>query len=79
MLHMLAIPLFLLALVHGTGAGADAETGWALALYLTTGLSVLWLMGYRLLRWNRRAETASAIPSEPPIDRFSPHSQWRRL
>jgi predicted ferric reductase len=75
-LHMLTLPLFLLALAHGIGAGTDSERLWALALYLTTGLSVLWLLVYRLLRWNRRAETAAAPSGAPPFDRLSPQTRW---
>jgi predicted ferric reductase len=77
-LHMLAFPLFLQALAHGIGTGSDSESIWALSLYLTTGLSVLWLVVYRLLRRNRRAETAIASPSAPPLDRFAPQTRGRQ-
>jgi sulfoxide reductase heme-binding subunit YedZ len=71
-LHLLAFPLYVLALAHGAGAGADRNAPWAFALYLTTGSLALWLTAYRLLRWNRRAERAPTAPSPPPFDRFAP-------
>jgi methionine sulfoxide reductase heme-binding subunit len=76
-LHMLAFPLYALALAHGIGAGSDTGANWSTVLYLGTGLSVLWLMAYRLLRWNRRYETAPVQPGAPPFDRFSPHPRLR--
>ncbi|WP_441295857.1 hypothetical protein, partial [Salmonella enterica] len=49
-LHWLTFPLYLLALLHGLGAGSDTRTPWMGALYLATGSTVVLLTSYRLLR-----------------------------
>lgn len=49
-IHFLSFAMFLLALLHGLGSGTDTKTGWAVALYLMTGGSVLFLTLYRVLR-----------------------------
>jgi sulfoxide reductase heme-binding subunit YedZ len=69
--HMLAFPLYVLALAHGIGAGSDTNQPWATALYFTTGLSVLFLTLHRLLRWNKRWQTASPVSPSPPFERFA--------
>ena len=57
-LHWLTFPLYVLALVHGVGAGSDSTTPWMGALYLATGSAVVLLAGYRLLRGGARAPVA---------------------
>lgn len=56
-LHWLTFPLYLLALAHGVGAGSDTRTSWMGALYLVTGLAVVLLVTYRLLRAGEREFT----------------------
>lgn len=60
-LHYAAFPLWLLALVHGVGAGSDSGRPWAIVLYLATTATVVFLSLYRLLRIGRRAQ-----PPVPP-------------
>ncbi len=48
-LHYTTFILFYLALAHGLLAGTDAQTPWALALYLSTGLVTYALTVYRIL------------------------------
>lgn len=69
--HMLAFPLYLLALAHGIGAGSDTGESWAAAMYLSTGLTVLFLTLHRLFRWNKRWQTASPAASQPAFERFA--------
>jgi predicted ferric reductase len=48
-IHMLSFLMFVMALVHGLGAGTDAGTSWASSIYWVTGASVLFLTIYRVL------------------------------
>jgi DMSO/TMAO reductase YedYZ heme-binding membrane subunit len=47
--HFLAFAVFVLGALHGIGAGTDTGQPWALALYGSTILAVLVLLGWRLL------------------------------
>lgn len=54
-LHVSSLPLWLVALAHGIGAGSDNSSNlWAGAFYVVTTGAVLYLMLYRLLRLNAR-------------------------
>lgn len=70
-LHWLTFPLYLLALLHGLGAGSDARTPWLGALYLATGSAVVLLASYRLLRAAPRTPAAgsAARPARPTVVR----------
>lgn len=69
-LHWLTFPLFGLGLAHGLGAGSDSGTVWAQTIYLGTGLSVIWLAGYRALRGRARARPQPrTLPA--PVDRMA--------
>lgn len=48
--HYLNFAVWLLALVHGIGAGTDTRTAWALALYALSAGSVAALTAWRVLR-----------------------------
>ena len=61
-LHWLTFPLYLLALLHGVGAGSDTRTPWMAAIYLATGSAVVLLASYRLLRGGARAPVAGSAP-----------------
>lgn len=54
LLHYATFGAFVLALAHGIGAGADTGAGWALFLYAGTGVAVLYLVVYRVLRGSAR-------------------------
>jgi sulfoxide reductase heme-binding subunit YedZ len=58
--HWLAFPLYGLALLHGLGAGTDAQTPWMEAVYLTTGSLVVLFSCYRLLRRGSRARGSAS-------------------
>jgi predicted ferric reductase len=62
-IHWLSFLMFVMALVHGLGAGTDAATGWASSFYWATGSSVLFLTVYRVLV--RRLAEAPARGARP--------------
>ena len=59
-LHWLTFPLYALALLHGVGAGSDTGTPWMGGLYFATGLTVVLLASYRLLRGGARSSAAGS-------------------
>src|SRR4051794_2367524 len=48
-IHALSFSLFLMTLIHGVQSGTDGSSTWAMALYVTTGGSVLFGTIYRIL------------------------------
>ncbi len=48
-IHLASFLLFSLALAHGISAGSDSGSGWAQAIYWSTGGSLLFLTIYRVL------------------------------
>jgi sulfoxide reductase heme-binding subunit YedZ len=76
-LHWLTFPLFGLGLAHGFGAGTDSGTPWARAIYLLTGLSVVWLAGYRAARGPARVRPPETAPRRP-LDRLAAAGQTGR-
>lgn len=68
-LHLLAVPMFMLSLLHGLLAGSDSARPWMFAMYMVTGLITLFLVivrgltvGYRPTR-----ETKEGIAVTPPV------------
>ncbi len=59
-LHWLTFPLYLLALLHGVGAGSDARTSGMGVLYFVTGGAVVLLVSYRLLRAMERSRVPAS-------------------
>ena len=74
MIHLLSYGMFLLALVHGLGAGTDSTTLWAGIMYWATGGVVLFLTVYRILV--TRAQPRRAAPAAQP--RPETARQWSR-
>jgi methionine sulfoxide reductase heme-binding subunit len=68
--HLLAVPAFSLALLHGLLAGSDGGRPWMLTLYASTGAITLFLVLVRGLtareRPARRAATRAAIEEREP-------------
>jgi methionine sulfoxide reductase heme-binding subunit len=68
-LHLLAVPMFTLSLLHGLFAGSDSGRPWMFAMYVGTGLITLFLVivrgltvGYRPTREPReRVATVSTV------------------
>lgn len=52
-IHYLSFAVFLLTLLHGILAGTDTPTLWAQALYGISGVSLLGLLIYRIVRTRR--------------------------
>jgi predicted ferric reductase len=75
MLHYATLAAFLLAFLHGVGAGSDSDGAWAPYLYAATGLAAFNLLVYRLLKGSarggpqaaqRRRALARGEPPAPP-------------
>ena len=68
-IHLLAVPAFILSMLHGVFAGADAARPWLFATYVVTAVIVVFLLVLRGLVANmrpvRRAQSSprSAAPS----------------
>jgi cytochrome b561 len=62
--HLLAVPAFVLALVHGVFAGSDGARPWMFWVYVSTGLIVLFLLVVRGLTAGYRPARA-ASPARP--------------
>ena len=70
--HLLAVPAFMLSLVHGLFAGSDGGRAWMFWTYMATGLMVVFLVlvrgltaGYRPPRAAR--PTSSGGPAPAPV------------
>lgn len=76
LLHYSAFPLWIMALVHGIGAGTDSGRLWAIFLYTTTTGVVLFLSLFRLLMVIQRParfvaparDDGASLTREQPID-----------
>lgn len=68
LLHRLTFPLWVIALVHGIGAGSDSRQLWAAAFYGLTTAAVVFLTSYRLLRLRQRGHGPVSMPG-PVRDR----------
>jgi methionine sulfoxide reductase heme-binding subunit len=66
-LHLLAVPAFVLSMVHGVFAGADASRRWMFLIYLTTACIVVFLLILRGLTVGLRpARRVQSSPGSPP-------------
>jgi hypothetical protein len=65
-IHLLAVPTFVLALLHGVFGGTDAERPWMIAMYVATGVSIVFLLLVRALTFGYRP------PRPPPPERARP-------
>jgi sulfoxide reductase heme-binding subunit YedZ len=70
-LHLMAVPAFTLALLHGVLAGTDTERPWMFAIYAATGLIVVFLTLVRAFTYGYRpprpAPAVRSRPTEPAI------------
>src|ERR1051325_4173637 len=66
-LHLAAVPAFVLSMVHGIFAGADASRRWMFLMYVATGCIVVFLLILRGLtarvRPPRRGQSSAPSPS----------------
>lgn len=72
-LHLLAVPMFTLSLLHGLFAGSDSSRPWMFALYVVTGFITLFLVivrgltvGYRPTREPREPRSGVVAPPATP-------------
>lgn len=72
-IHLLAVPAFVLSLLHGVFAGADAARPWMFATYVVSGVIVVFLLVLRgFVASMRPARRAQSSPrSAPPSPRSS--------
>jgi DMSO/TMAO reductase YedYZ heme-binding membrane subunit len=59
-LHLLAVPTFVLALLHGVFGGTDAERPWMMALYVGSAIIVTFLLLVRALTYGYRPPRPAA-------------------
>jgi cytochrome b561 len=64
-IHLLAVPAFVLALLHGVFAGTDTERPWMIALYATTGVLTFFLVVVRGLTADYRPPRPAPPVREP--------------
>ena len=70
--HLLAVPTFVLSLVHGVFAGTDSVRPAMWWTYLGTGLVVLFLLVVRALTAGYRPERAAPPPRSRATARIAP-------
>jgi DMSO/TMAO reductase YedYZ heme-binding membrane subunit len=68
-LHLLAVPAFILAMVHGVFTGTDTVRPWMWWIYASTGAVVLFLLVVRGLTANIRPTRAGPPDSRHPVRR----------
>jgi predicted ferric reductase len=66
LVHYATFGAFVLALVHGIGAGTDTQASWAQYLYAVTGLVAFNLLVYRALRGSARGIPATRARDHGP-------------
>jgi DMSO/TMAO reductase YedYZ heme-binding membrane subunit len=65
-LHLFAVPAFVLSIVHGIFAGADASRRWMFLIYVITACIVVFLLILRGLTVGLPTRRAQASPSSSP-------------
>jgi cytochrome b561 len=65
-LHLLAVPIFTLSLLHGLFAGTDSARPWMFTIYAVSGFVVLFLVIVRGLTYGYRP------PRAEPVERVAP-------
>lgn len=69
-IHLLSVPAFILALLHGVFAGTDTERPWIFAVYATTGIATVFLVLVRGLTYGYRAPRPTPpVRSTPNVKR----------
>jgi len=67
-IHLLAVPAFILSLLHGVFAGTDTERPWMFAIYATTGIATLFLVLVRGFAYGYRPPRPAAAAARPTRD-----------
>lgn len=75
-IHLLAVPMFTVAMLHGIFAGADTARPWMFWTYVGTGALTVFLVLVRGLTAGFRPERAPrpehARPARPPVEPVEP-------
>ena len=66
--HLLAVPAFILSLLHGVFAGTDTERPWMFAIYATTGVATLFLVLVRGFTYGYRPQRPAVTVARPSQD-----------
>ncbi len=74
-LHYLTFTIFLSALVHGIGAGADTSAIWAQETYLLTGIALIGLTLLRLFNRPSRGLVSQADSGPASVPESNPPSR----
>jgi len=67
-IHLLAVPAFVLSLLHGVFAGTDTERPWMFAIYATTGIATLFLVLVRGFTYGYRPPRPAPAVARPTRD-----------
>jgi cytochrome b561 len=67
-IHLLAVPAFILSLLHGVFAGTDTERPWMFAIYAVTGIATLFLVLVRGFSYGYRAPRPAPSHARPARD-----------
>lgn len=62
-LHVLAVPAFSLALVHGVAAGSDSLSPWMWGMYSSTGVMVVSMLLVRALGHRTKVRPTAKVPA----------------
>ena len=63
--HLLAVPTFVLSMVHGVFSGSDTTRPWMWWTYVVTGIIAVFLVVVRGLTAGSRPERAAPTPEHP--------------
>jgi predicted ferric reductase len=67
LIHFASFASYLFALLHGISSGTDTSTIWAQMIYVATGISLLYMIIYRILYSRQMArEKKARLMSIPP-------------
>jgi len=72
-LHLLAVPIFTLSLLHGLFAGTDSARPWMFTIYAVSGCVVLFMLIVRGLTYGYRPPRAD--PAERPARPATPAAE----
>lgn len=75
-LHWLSVPIFVLALAHGLGAGTDRASGTMFTIYVITGGWTFFLLVYRLTKLNALARARAVRQASSGYSRSQSESTW---
>ena len=66
-LHLLAVPMFSISMLHGLFAGTDSMRPWMFGMYVVTGVTTLFLVIVRGLTFGYRPPREAREPAREPV------------